>query len=106
MPLYDYRCAACGHTFEARHSINADAPACPQCDTPKPTRLITSVPTISQGMNASAGDSRGASKEQIRDKWAEETPKLRKKLSDKLGEDFVRKNAPSLFNDTPKKSSE
>lgn len=106
MPFYDYRCGSCGHTFEARHSISADAPDCPHCGTPKPTRLITTVPAIAQGMNANAGDSRSATKEQLRSKWAEETPKLRQKLANKLGEDFVRKNAPSLYNDTPKKPSE
>lgn len=106
MPLYDYRCGSCGHTFEARHGITADAPNCPNCDTPKPTRLITTVPAVSQGMNANAGDGRNATKEQLRAKWAEETPKLRKKLEDKLGGDFVRNNAPSLYKDSSKKPSE
>jgi hypothetical protein len=44
-----------------------------------------------------AGDGHRASKDQLQDKWTEETPKLRKKLVDKLGEDTVRRNAPSLF---------
>lgn len=43
-----------------------------------------------------AGDSRGATKEQLRDKWAEETPKLREKLVSKLGEETVSQMAPSL----------
>ncbi len=43
-----------------------------------------------------AGDSQSASKEQLEAKWAEETPKLRKKLVDKLGEDVVNRNAPTL----------
>lgn len=32
MPTYDYRCQACGHTFEAFQSM-ADAPLtdCPEC---------------------------------------------------------------------------
>ncbi|TCF97540.1 FmdB family transcriptional regulator [Paraburkholderia strydomiana] len=30
MPLYDYRCAACGHAFETL--VRADnTPVCPQC---------------------------------------------------------------------------
>jgi len=103
MPLYDYRCAACGNTFEARHNISADAPNCPQCGTPKPTRLITTVPAITQGMNANAGDGRNASKEQLRAKWAEETPKLRQKLVSKFGEDYVNRNAPSLKSSPDKK---
>lgn len=32
MPLYDYRCQACGHTFEARHGmaepVLTDCPVC------------------------------------------------------------------------------
>ncbi len=32
MPTYDYRCDACGHTFEKSHSIKADPiRKCPQC---------------------------------------------------------------------------
>ncbi len=103
MPLYDYRCPACGNTFEARHSFSADAPDCPQCGAAKPTRLITTVPAVTQGMNANAGDSRNASKEQIRAKWAEETPKLRQKLVNKLGEEYVSRNAPSLNSSPDKK---
>jgi putative FmdB family regulatory protein len=107
MPRYDYRCTQCGHRFEARHGIADDAPDCPNCGTPKPARLITTAPTLAQGMNANAGDGRTASKEQLRAKWAEETPKLRQKLEKKLGEDTVRRNAPSLYQDsTPKKPAE
>jgi putative FmdB family regulatory protein len=98
MPLYDYECHNCGQRFEARHSINADAPACPHCGAEHPQRLILGAPTIAQGMLANPGDGRKASKEQLRDKWAEETPKLRKKLVDKLGEDTVNKYAPTLNN--------
>lgn len=106
MPRYDYRCESCGHRFETSHSITASAPDCPNCGTPAPTRLITTAPSVAQGMAANAGDGRSASKEQLRAKWAEETPKLRQKLESKLGEDVVRKNAPSLYSDTPKKPSE
>jgi putative FmdB family regulatory protein len=97
MPLYDYRCPACDHVFEARHGFNDPAPACPVCGHTTPKRIVTSAPGVAGGVLTNAGDSRGASKEQLRDKWAEETPKLRKKLVDKLGEDTVRSNAPQLF---------
>lgn len=96
MPFYDYRCPECGHRFEAYHTMSAHAPACPSCGYAAPAKLITTAPAISGGMNTPAGDARGASKEQIRSKWAEETPKLREKLVSKLGEDFVSRNAPSL----------
>lgn len=96
MPLYDYRCAACGERFEARHGFDAPAPACPACQSSAVKRVIAQAPSVARGMAALAGDSRGASREQLADKWAEETPKLRRKLVDKLGEDVVSRNAPTL----------
>jgi len=100
MPRYDYRCPNCGHTFEAVHGVE-DEPVliCPKCAKAQAERIITSAPKQLHGMEANAGTSRSASKEQLRDKWAEETPKLRKKLVDKLGEDYVSENAPHLKSD-------
>ncbi len=34
MPIFEYRCEACGHTFEAI-LIGAQTPKCPKCDTEK-----------------------------------------------------------------------
>lgn len=96
MPLYDYRCENCGHQFEAKHGFDAPMPPCPNCKAADVKRLIITVPTISKGILADAGVRGKATKEQLQDKWAEETPKLRDKLVSKLGEDFVSKNAPSL----------
>jgi len=96
MPLYDYRCDPCGQPFEARHGFHDPMPTCPACGSASVHREIRRAPRQLLGMAAAAGDSRGASKEQLRAKWAEETPKLREKLVSKLGEDFVNRNAPSL----------
>jgi putative FmdB family regulatory protein len=96
MPLYDYRCPHCDHRFEARHAFDEPAPPCPNCQQGGVQRLILKAPRVAQGMNASVSDTGTATKEQLRDKWAEETPKLRKKLVDKLGEDVVNRNAPTL----------
>ena len=93
MPLYDYRCAN-GHEFEARHGFDDPAPPCPICGAAEVQRLITSAPGIMQGMSASLGQH--ATKQQLQDKWAEETPRLRQKLVDKLGEETVSRNAPTL----------
>ena len=98
MPRYDYHCPACGHRFEAQHGFNEDAPPCPECEHEEAQRLITQAPSLARGMLAPAGSSRGASKEELRAKWAEETPKLRKKLRDKLGEEAVR-SVPTLNHD-------
>ena len=93
MPAYDYECTVCGHHFEARHGFNDPAPACPTCGKAV-QRLILTAPRHAKGMLAET--SKNSSKEELRDKWAEETPKLRKKLVDKLGEDVVNRNAPTL----------
>jgi putative FmdB family regulatory protein len=96
MPLYDYKCRDCDTRFEARHGFDDPAPACPNCEQADVQRVITKAPRVAQGFNASVSDNGNATKEQLQDKWAEETPKLRKQLVDKLGEDVVNRNAPSL----------
>src|SRR5215467_653686 len=41
MPTYEYRCDACGHTFERFQSITADPiKRCPECGKSKVRRLI------------------------------------------------------------------
>ena len=41
MPTYDYKCAACGHRFEAFQSITADPLVkCPECNRKRLERLI------------------------------------------------------------------
>ena len=41
MPTYEYKCSACGHTFEQFQSITADPiKRCPQCGKAKVKRLI------------------------------------------------------------------
>ena len=42
MPTYEYKCNACGHTFEKFQSITADpVKKCPQCGKLKVKRLIS-----------------------------------------------------------------
>jgi len=96
MPLYDYRCEACDEHFEVRHGFNDPTPACPMCGQAQVQRLITTAPAIIGGMVTDAGSGGKATKEQLKDKWAEETPKLRKKMVDKYGEDRVNRNLPTL----------
>ena len=41
MPTYDYKCTACGHTFEKFESIKSEPmKRCPQCGKAKVKRLI------------------------------------------------------------------
>lgn len=89
MPIYRYRCDECEHTFEQMQRIGEDTPECPECFSEAVTRLIVDAPLHAKGVLTHPGDKRRASKEELRDKWREETPKLRKKLRDKLGDDAV-----------------
>ena len=95
MPIYQYRCNACGEEFEESQRINDPIPECIECESEDVTRLITGAPHHSKGIHTHAGTARRSSKAELQDKWREETPKLRKKIRDKLGEDAV-KDIPSL----------
>lgn len=95
MPRYDYECEVCGNRFEARHGFDDPMPLCPNGHA-EVHRLIMTVPRVMQGMLADAGAGGKATKEQLQNKWVEETPKLRQKLVEKLGEDTVNRNAPNL----------
>jgi putative FmdB family regulatory protein len=94
MPAYDYQCQMCEQPFEARHGFNDPVPACPHCGAAAVQRLILKAPRIAKGMLAAT--SKNASKEELQSKWAEETPKLRKQMADKLGEETVNRLAPTL----------
>lgn len=98
MPMYDYRCKACSYEFTETHGFNEELPDCPECESEDVQRLVKGAPTFARGMLTPAGTSRKSSKEELRAKWRQETPKLRKKLRDKFGEDAVN-NFPTL-NDT------
>ena len=95
MPLYQYRCEDCGHEFEQMHSFASEMPECPECESEHVKRRITTAPTIAKGALAHPGDGKRATKEQLQQKWAEESPKLRAKMRDKLGDEAVN-SIPSL----------
>jgi putative FmdB family regulatory protein len=60
MPLYDYRCAACGKVTEIRHGFNeTNAEVCPQCGGVL-TRVFNPAPIIFNGSGFYATDSRPA----------------------------------------------
>ncbi len=44
MPIYEYRCEKCGHSFELLQKISAPTPeACPECGAAAVSRLISPV---------------------------------------------------------------
>ena len=47
MPIYEYRCSACGHRTEILHGINDDAPRfCPACGAEGTLRKAITAPSI------------------------------------------------------------
>jgi putative FmdB family regulatory protein len=61
MPLYDYRCTACGHEVEVMHSVHGTGPeACERCGAPM--RKALSTPAIHfKGSGWAKKDARSAS---------------------------------------------
>lgn len=44
MPLYEYRCDACGHEFEALQKVSDESLIhCPACDEPKLRKLVSAA---------------------------------------------------------------
>jgi putative FmdB family regulatory protein len=46
MPIYEYRCGACGHAFDALEKMSASADKeCPACQGPASRQISTPSPT-------------------------------------------------------------
>jgi len=61
MPIYEYRCGACGHGFELRQGFNDPAEArCPQCQAAA-QRIIQPVGIVFKGSGWHITDYRRAS---------------------------------------------
>src|SRR5216683_2511288 len=59
VPIYDYRCDACGHAFSAVQSFSeGPIEKCPNCGK-RPRRLITSPAIVFKGTGWYKTDSRG-----------------------------------------------
>jgi len=48
MPIYEYRCTQCHHTFECYQPVGEAAPNCPQCGSPS-KKVYNSVGLIFKG---------------------------------------------------------
>ena len=55
MPLYEYQCEPCDHTFETLIRGNGDVPHCPKCGSVKVAKLL-SVPAAAQTGHGRAGE--------------------------------------------------
>ena len=86
MPLYDFKCPACGETFEAWAAVD-EAPACPECGQPGAVRQMSAFAgpfTVGlRGAAARRSDSeRQAREEQRRERREERKEQRRQQPSD------------------------
>jgi len=74
MPLYDYRCSACGKVTEIRHGFNeTNAQTCPHCGGAL-TRVFNPAPIIFSGSGFYVTDSRGSSESAAPSTSSESSP--------------------------------
>jgi len=87
MPHYDYECSACGHKFEAFHSMSAKPLiTCDNCGKDSLVKLIgMGAAAIVKGTNTPCTGGRGQTKQ---------TQKPNKKRKDKLGEGVNKGETP------------
>lgn len=71
VPIYDYRCDACGHAFSAVQSYQDETlDACPQCSA-RPRKLMSSPAIVFKGSGWYKTDSRRGSSDAKADAKAE-----------------------------------
>lgn len=60
MPLYEYKCPECGHTFEVlqRMGEGADGLTCPRCQRPRPEKRFSTFASGSGSNTAAAAAAR------------------------------------------------
>ncbi len=62
MPIYSYRCKECGHEFEQRQRMSADALTdCPECNG-RIRRVVNSVGVVFKGSGFYVTDNRNGAK--------------------------------------------
>jgi putative FmdB family regulatory protein len=69
MPIYEYRCRACAHAFEALVR-SGDTPACPACAAVDLERLVSLFAVDSDGTRQAARDrsmAKGVKRQQDKD---------------------------------------
>ena len=56
MPIYEYRCTACGENFSKLQKVgaNSDGVRCPKCESPEVERQLSSFASASARSEATA----------------------------------------------------
>lgn len=83
MPIFEYRCAACGHEFEQLVLKASNAPLCPSCGSPNPEKRM-SMPSISseQTRGRASLDIRARNRALRKDHAVEEVKRIERHASD------------------------
>ncbi|MBF0445434.1 MAG: zinc ribbon domain-containing protein [Magnetococcales bacterium] len=56
MPIYDYKCDGCQHTFEESHSMSAPAiKTCPQCGVDEVRKVLSTGGVLNSIKNGDSG---------------------------------------------------
>jgi putative FmdB family regulatory protein len=87
MPIYEYRCAACGHEQEVLQKMS-DAPLsdCPACGKPAMSKLISAAGFQLKGSGWYATDFKGGTKPGPKDKDAKPKEEAKKEEPKKAAE--------------------
>jgi putative FmdB family regulatory protein len=106
MPLYDYKCSACGVVREHRQKISDEAlTECPECGG-EYKRIITSVGIIFKGSGFHINDYRGgASSSEGGDKPGAEKKSDEKKSDEKKSDESASSGGDSKGETKPSQSS-
>lgn len=60
MPIYEFRCATCGHRFEKLCAMGetGENMNCPHCNTPHPKRVLSTFSAAGTGTGIDDGSNR------------------------------------------------
>ncbi len=84
MPIYEYRCEACGHELEALQKVS-DTPLteCPECGKPALKKLISAVGFRLKGSGWYETDFKNGNKKNLHDEGKNEAKKPDKSTKNK-----------------------
>jgi putative FmdB family regulatory protein len=76
MPLYEYKCLACGHQFELLMLRASQPPVCPACSAESVEQLISSFAVNSESSRESSTASARQHNEKLNSKQDRDKPRV------------------------------
>ena len=59
MPIFEYRCSACGERFERLVRAAGESATCPACDSPRVVRLLSAPSAVRNASTSAVRDDGG-----------------------------------------------